>query len=367
MDLPHSTPRDNPAQAVPWVRLFTEGDALYDEMLRDIRSATSAVRLESYILTSDDVGEGFLSTLETMGEAGRTVIARADYVGSWGSLSTSRMQKLRASGVQWHWSRPWTWRAPLSFNRRNHRKLIVIDDRIAYVGGFNIHRQSSRRSIGIARWRDTHVRLTGPLVQDASALFDRFPRPSRVRWPDFPNGIRLVPNDSHQCRHLLRCAFNAHFQAAQERIWLTTPYFVPDSRTQSSLCAAAKRGVDVRVLVPQKSDVRITTWAAQAAYAHMLRSGVRIWEYEPRMMHAKTIVVDRHWATVRTANFDYRSFFLNDELNLLVDDAEFNLEMAQQFERDLLESIEISRLRWKGRSWNVLVAEAIGWWARRWL
>lgn len=190
MDLPHSTPRDNATQAEPWVRLFIEGDVLYDEMLRDIRSATSAIRLETYILASDDVGEAFLSALEAVCKTGRTVIARADYVGSWGSLPTSRTQELKASGVQWHWSRPWSWRAPLSFNRRNHRKLLVIDDRIAYVGGFNIHRQSSRRSIGNERWRDTHVRFTGPLVHDALALFEA-PTPAERKHTTHGSRSRL--------------------------------------------------------------------------------------------------------------------------------------------------------------------------------
>lgn len=122
-------------------------------------------------------------------------------------------------------------------------------------------------------------------------------------------GVHLLPNNSRRCRHLLRCAFMARFRAARERIWLTFPYFVPDSRSRSALCDAACRGIDVRVLVPAKRDADAAAWAAQAAYARMLTSGVRIWEYLPQMLHAKTVLVDQDWATVGTANFDYRSFF----------------------------------------------------------
>ncbi|MBX3697095.1 MAG: hypothetical protein KF811_04755 [Dokdonella sp.] len=340
---------------------------LYDEMLSDIREACSVVRLESYILADDEIGGKFFSALESAGRERRSASIRADYIGSWGAVSATRLRTLRSAGVRWQWSRPWSWRRPFALNRRNHRKLLIIDERVAYVGGFNIHRQSSLRATGAERWRDTHVRITGPLVLDAIKLFERFPRRPRMHWEQFPGGTHLVPNDSRRCRHLLRCAYNAHFQSSRERIWVTTPYFVPDSRTQAQLCDAARRGVDVRILVPGKSDVGIAAWAARAAYAHMLKSGVRIWEYQTRMLHAKTLLVDRTWATVGTANFDYRSFFLNDELNLVVEEAGFNAQIASQFEQDLSESVEIDGVQWKERARHRAIAELVGWWARRWL
>ncbi len=347
--------------------LFTEGDKLYDSMLSDIRTADSSVRLECYMLVDDEAGAPFLTALAEVGAAERSTTVRVDSAGSWGTVSRRRRQLLKAKGVLWQWSRPWSWRVPWVFNRRNHRKLLIVDDRIAYVGGFNIHRESSRRVVGAARWRDTHVRFNGPLVREAIELFDHFPRRPRARWSDSPGGVHLLPNNSRRCSHLLRCAFTARFRAARERIWLTFPYFVPDSRSQSALCDAAYRGIDVRVLVPAKSDVELVAWAAQAAYARMLTSGVRIWEYLPRMLHAKTVLVDHDWATVGTANFDYRSFFLNDELNLVADDAGFNAELATQFEADLLDSKEVTAKTWKHRGWPRLIAETIGWWARRWL
>lgn len=350
-----------------WLALFTEGDQLYDAMLGDIRAADSAVRLECYIFADDEAGAPFFTALAEAAVADRAVTLRLDSAGSWREVSPARRQSLQVKGVIWQWSRPWSWRAPWAFHRRNHRKLLIVDERVAYVGGFNIHRESSKRAVGAVHWRDTHVRFTGPLVRDATALFDRFPRRPRVSWPDFPAGTRLLPNNSHRCRHLLRCAFNARFRSARERIWLTTPYFVPDSRTQSELCDAACRGIDVRVLVPAKGDVGLAAWATHAAYARMLEAGVRIWEYRPRVLHAKTVLVDRGWATVGTANFDYRSFFLNDELNLVVEETEFNAALATQFDADLLEAEEVRPDTWRHRGWLRAIAETIGWWARRWL
>ena len=350
-----------------WLTLFTEGDMLYDAMLSDIHAANSAIRLESYIFADDEAGAPFLAALAEAAAADQATTVRVDSAGSWGTVSRARQRALMARGATWQWSRPCSWRAPWAFHRRNHRKLLIVDDRIAYVGGFNIHRESSRRAVGEARWRDTHVRFTGPLVRDAIELFDRFPRRPRVRWSDFPGGVHLLPNNSRRCRHLLRCAYLAKFRSVRERIWLTTPYFVPDSRSQSELCDAACRGIDVRVLVPAKGDVGLAAWATHAAYARMLEAGVRIWEYKPRVLHAKTVLVDQDWATVGTANFDYRSFFLNDELNLVVDDAGFNAQLVKHFEADLLDSKEVTANTWRHRRWPRMFAETIGWWARRWL
>ncbi|MGB4860567.1 MAG: phospholipase D-like domain-containing protein [Dokdonella sp.] len=357
----------NARQSKQWLKTFTEGDELYDAMLSDIRAADSNVRMESYIFADDQAGAPFFTALAEATSAERAVTVRVDWVGSWGEITRARLRLLKSKGIIWQWSRPWVWQTPLVFNRRNHRKLLIIDDRVAYVGGFNIHQESSRRVVGARRWRDTHVRFTGPLVRDAITLFDRFPRRPHVRWADFPRGTHLLPNNSRRCRHLLRCAFIDRFRAARERIWLTTPYFVPDSRSQSELCDAARRGIDVRVLVPAKGDVGLAAWATHAAYAGMLEAGVRIWEYLPRVLHAKNALVDREWSTVGTANFDYRSFFLNDELNLVVDEAGFNAELAAQFEIDLLEAREVISNTWRKRAWSGVITETIGWWARRWL
>ena len=363
-------PTREPAESAPLpatgFTLFVEGDALYDAMLLDVDRAHEAIRVESYIFVDDEVGTRFIQAFVRQAEAGVATTLRLDLAGSWAGLRASTVATLVRGGVRFQWSRVWSWRRPWRFHRRNHRKLVIVDDTVAYLGGFNIHRESSRRVVGESRWRDSHVRLTGPLVRDAIDLFDRYWL-GRFWQPRTVDGFTLLPNRTAQCRHRLHCAFNERFGAARERVWLTTPYFVPDRRSQRRLCDAARRGVDVRLLVPGKSDVAIAQWASRAAYARMLAAGVRIFEYQPRVLHAKTALVDRHWGTVGTANFDYRSFFANDEVNLIAEDAELNMKLAAQFEHDLASSREVTSDRWRRRPWHALVAEAVGWWARRWL
>lgn len=351
----------------PTLTLFVEGDSLYDAMLADIAAAKTAIRLESYIFTDDEIGSQFMDALGQAARKGVTTTLRLDAAGSWGGLSRSSVETLARDGVMLAWSRAWSWRHPWTFHLRNHRKLLIIDERVAYLGGFNISRDSSRKSVGESRWRDTHVRITGPLIRDATAVFDSYTQLKCIWQPRRAHGIYLLPNRTARCRHRLRRAFNDRFGSAVERVWLTTPYFVPDRHSQSQLRAAARRGVDVRLLVPAKNDIAIAQWASRAAYSRILASGVRIFEYQPRVLHAKTALVDHDWATVGTANFDYRSFFLNDELNLIAEDEPFNAKLATQFETDLKDSREIVAEDWRHRGWCAPIAEAIGWWVRRWL
>ncbi len=349
-------------------RLYTEGDELYEDMLRSIAGARHAIRLESYIFAPDEIGWRFARALAARGDEGLRVRVIMDAAGSlfWHSRQLARY--LRAHQVRVRWFHRWNWRRPYRYNRRDHRKLLIIDDEHFYLGGFNIHRESSRAVYGERRWRDTHVRLHGELTTVAKHIYDRFWR-GRKRWlVKRERRVNvLLPNHNGRCRHALHCLYMELFRHARRRVYVTTPYFVPDHRTQHALTAAAERGVDVRLLVPAKSDVPLTRWAAQAAYATLLRSGVRIFEYQPRVLHAKTAVADGAWATLGTANLDYRSFFLNYELNLVSRDPELCLCLEKQFLRDLDEAVEITAGKWARRHWGHHFLEMIGWLARRWL
>jgi len=350
-----------------WYTLFVEGDDLYDAMLADLAQARRMVRLESYIFEDDEVGARFVRSLCDLARSGVETILRLDAAGSMGGLHSASLGSLRDAGVRLEWSRAWSWRNPWTFHLRNHRKLLVVDEDVAYLGGFNIHRDSSRRVVGDSRWRDTHVRIVGALVEDAIAAFE-LPLGPKGAWRR-PGGspAYLLPNRTASCRHRLRCAFLDGLGSARTRAWLTTPYFVPDRRSRRLLALLARRGVDVRLLLPGRSDVPLARWAGHAVYAPMLAAGVRIFEYADRVLHAKTAVADDGWATVGSANFDYRSFFVNDEINLIADDAGFVAEIALQFERDQAGSVEISEASWRRRHMAAPMAEAVGWWARRWL
>lgn len=358
-----------PPSRPPGVESFTEGDALYAAMLASIRSARNAVRMESYIFASDEIGWQFAEALAERAAAGVDVRLHLDAAGAWRNSSLALQRHLRAQGVQVQWFHRWSWRQPWRYNRRNHRKLLVIDENVAYVGGFNIHRDSSFRFFGSSRWRDTHAKISGSLAEHAARLFDTFWQGQR-RWiPTQPAGavISLISNHTRTCRHQIRCLYANAFASAETRIYLTTPYFVPDLFTQQSLMKAARKGVDVRLLVPSRSDVPITLWAAHAFYSELMSAGVRIYEYLPRMLHAKTVVIDTAWTALGTANLDYRSFFLNYELILVSKRAHECALLAQHFLQDLMESKEIQPNTWARRRWTRKLLESVGWVMRRWL
>ena len=365
------------AGCVPWPtaagteqhQIFVEGDDLYDAMLASIRTATDRVDLETYIYAADEVGWRFGETLAERARAGVKTRVLIDAAGSLLTFSRALERHLIRHGVMVRHFHRWSWRRPLRFYRRNHRKLLVVDGSEAYMGGFNIHRQSSRAAYGPARWRDTHVRLRGPLAAEASVLFDAF-------WAGDHSGIAhatpgtgdaLVPNHSRICRHQVHCLYRRLLRGAERHLYLTTPYFVPDHRTQNELVDAACRGVAVRLLLPGKSYVPITQWAARAAYSNLLAGGVRVFEYQPRMLHAKTAVIDGTVATVGTANLDYRSLFVNYELNLFSGNEALCAALDSQFLADLKEAEEVTATGWSRRPWTRLISESVGWSARRWL
>ncbi|WP_233716770.1 phospholipase D-like domain-containing protein [Ketobacter alkanivorans] len=331
-------------------QLFIEGDDLYNAMLAAIRKAQHSVQLESYIFADDNIGQVFARALVDKARQGITVKVHLDAAGSLFWVSRRLENMMRHDGVQLRWFHRWSWRNPWRYNRRNHRKLLIVDEETAFLGGFNIHKESSRRNFGEARWRDSHVRVGGQLSQIASQLFEAFWEGS-LHWSPVSagSGDQLLHNHSRNCNHRLRCVYIDALKRAERYIYITTPYLVPDQLILSQLYHAASRGVEVFLLVPEKSDVPIARWAAQSIYAGLFSSGVRVFEYLPRMLHAKTIVVDDGWSMVGTANLDYRSLFHNYELNLVSTSPNLATNLKAQFLVDLAESAEIGQQQWKKR------------------
>ena len=351
------------------IQLYTEGDLLFEAMLARIADAKKYVWIETYIFADDEVGHLFAQALSERAKAGVQVRLLVDALGSLFQFYRSLGPMLEAAGVEVHHFHRWYWREPLRYNRRDHRKLLVVDGEIAFLGGFNIHRQSSQRYFGITRWRDTHASFQGRLAQQAVELFDAFWQGDRHRLPaeDEQACSTLVPNQSRHCRQRLACLYADFLGNAKQQVCLTTPYFVPDHHTQKALLAAVKRGVEVRLLVPRSSDVRLARWAANAVYARLLDAGVKIYEYLPRMLHAKVAIADGKWATLGTANLDYRSLFQNYELNLVSRDPELCQQLQAQFEADLTQAAAVCASRWRQRRWVPRLAELLGWSVRRWL
>lgn len=354
------------------VRVYTEGDELYADMLAAISSARRSVKFESYIFADDEVGRRFIEVLVERARAGVQVLVYIDAVGSLFSGPRAVEKALRDGGVEVRWFQRWNWRDPSRYNRRNHRKLLVVDGQVAFFGGFNVHRENSLSIFGELRWRDTHVRVTGRLARILQKVFDAFWRNQVLPHPELPvdKAHDLVTNHSRRGRRHLHELYARKFAEAKRSIHLTTPYFVPDARTRRNLSRAARRGVEVKLLVPHRIDetlARVVQWAARAAYGGLLGAGVEIYEYLPRMLHAKTLVVDGDWCTVGTANLDYRSFFLNYELTLISTEPGLVTRLEQDFQHDLAQAVRIQPKRWARRDRWMRFLETLGWSIRKWL
>ncbi len=354
--------------------LFHEGDALYDDMLDAIAAARERVWMESYIFAADGVGRRFGAALARAARRGLDTRLHIDAAGSLFLAPAGFLATLRNAGVLVREFHRWSWRDPWRYNRRNHCKLLLIDDGIVYLGGFNIHKECSRRLFGPLRWRDTHVRLQSRrLGSEAADIYQvfwdrRIPAPFRARIAaDPPGEDSLVSNRTPRQRNALRRMFRHSIGGARQRVWLTTPYFSPDRRTRRHLYEAAQQAVDVRVLLPAVSDRRFMRMTARHIYARFLAAGVRVFEYRPRVLHAKTMVVDHELATIGTANLDHRSLFHNYEINYVSKSPVICRELAEQFLLDLEDSVEITAPVLGRRGLVERLVGYLGWSLRRWL
>jgi len=250
------------------LKLYTEGDELYDAMLNSMFAASQRIQLESYIFADDEIGRRFMTVLTERSNAGVDVQIHVDAAGSLFLMSRQFEQEMLDANIRLQRFHKWNWKSPLRYNRRNHRKLLVVDGRTAFVGGFNIHRESSKRISGDLRWRDTHIQFESSLALQAVQVFDHFWQGDRHWMPASLPGSssELLQNYSRRCRRQLRCVFTDMLVNAKQSIYLSTPYFVPDRHTRNLLTKAARRGIEVCLLVPRKSDVPIARWASQAIY-----------------------------------------------------------------------------------------------------
>ncbi len=347
-------------------RLFTEGDELYDTMVGAIERARERVRLELYIFAADEVGRRFARALVARARAGVEVRVHLDAVGAAFRPLAAVARELVEAGVRLRWYQPWSWRRPFRYARRTHRKLLVVDDEEAFLGGFNIDRENSRALEGEGRTRDTHVAVRGELARLAAALFDRLwdgrPPPDAGAIPDDASPLEalLVPNASRRCQQRLVCLHAGLIAAARRSVYVTTPYFCPGTLVDEALQAAARRGVDARLLVPRMSDPSILGWVTRAAYEGLLAAGVRVFEYLPRKLHAKTSVVDDQWSVIGSANLDHLSLFVNHELVLLAREPALALALREAYRRDLVEAEEVRLTAWRHRGWRERGLEALG-------
>ncbi len=348
------TPPESVSIGTGAVTTYTYGQDLYDDMLAAIEGARHQVLFESYIWKGDEVGERFKRALADA--AGRGVEVYAIYDG-FANLVVSPLFKRfgpRLKVLEYP-----VYNAGLRFYDlrrygRDHRKILVVDDEVGFVGGYNIG------SAYATEWRDTHVRLTGPAVADlARAVADFWNLNRRPRHGDRPLLVRTAPDWEPRIRvhrnvprlwiFPIRTMYLEAIARAQHRIWITSAYFIPDSDFVEALCQAARRGVDVRLLVPATSNHVVADWLSRGYYCELLNAGVRLFGYQGAMVHAKTATIDGRWTTVGTANLDRLSLTGNYEINLEFIDGAFAAQMERVFLTDLTNCVEMTSARWDAR------------------
>ncbi len=375
-----------PVHPVPPVCTYRDGAAAFSAMLQAVAEARNEVLLETYILRDDRLGVAVREALTLAAGRGVRVSVLADALGSW-TTRDAFWDALTTSGVTVRFFHR-LWHHPLSAHRRDHRKLLVVDRTVAFTGGMNIGEEyGSSLQQHAEAFRDTLVRVSGPVVHELAGVFaegwDRAGGPAlpgleRTSWTkrlihrwgphaggrpapeaiSAPGGglIVLDPRPGRGQRAMAR-VLAALIDGAQERLCITTPYFAPPRRAVRRLVAAAQRGVAVRLLLPGvRMDVPIVRHAAHGTYARLLRGGVRIFEYQRAVLHAKTLVADGHAALVGSSNLDLRSLRYNAECNVLLLDDGWGTALEADMEHDLEGSEEVTPAVWQQRGpWHRLV------------
>ncbi len=319
-------------------QLLIDGGAKYAALLRDIAGARDHIHLENYIFYPDRTGTAVRDALVERARAGVKVRLLLDAVGS-GKAPARFFEALVAAGGELAWFHParfgQVWKRPW-LNLRSNRKIVVIDGRIAYTGGINITDEEDERLRGDA-YRDLHLRLEGNVVGSLQLVFIEdwayatgrpplalpTPEPNRGQVP-----VQVLvsgPDSSWEAIHRLHVGA---IYAARSRVWLATPYFVPGEAARMALTSAALGGLDVRLIVPRRSDSRVVTLAARSYFDELLAAGVKVYEYGPRMLHTKALLCDDDLAIIGSANFDHRSFRLNFEVSHMSTDARLCAELA---------------------------------------
>ena len=353
------------------IELVSNG-AVYERLWADIRAARRYVAVQMYYCKQGRVADELRAALMDRARAGVQVLFLHDSFGS--SLGRDYVASLETAGVEtarFRPLRPHTMHAAL---HRAHVRAVVIDGSIGYTGGFGIDDKWLGDGHTNGSWRDTNVRFTGPAVAQLLAVFASCWAEAtgdliagRDWWSPLP-AVRESAEDT-PIAGLLHGAptvgstpaerfFALSIAAARRRLWITNSYFVPDDDFRRLVRQAAARGVDVRILTAgSRSDVRSTHLAARARYEELLEGGVRIFEYQPSMVHAKSMVVDGTWCTVGTMNIDNRSMAFNNECNLVALDTRFGAALERQFEEDMTRSEEFDLARFRQRAWHHRVLE----------
>ncbi|MER0040392.1 phosphatidylserine/phosphatidylglycerophosphate/cardiolipin synthase family protein [Pseudomonas sp. MGal98] len=374
-----------PGQVYPWRQgnqftLLNDGPAFFPRMIAWIDAARATVELEQYLVSSSACTDALLRALCEAAERGVTVRCLFDAFGCQ-ALNAADRQRMLDAGVQLRWYNPLRWRRGVRNLYRDHRKLLVVDSQAAFVGGTGSTDDFWMPGEPESAWHEVMVEIAGPLVADWLQLFDRqwqannsrfawrpYLTPHRHPLPHLPAAGsgwgRVAYADAREHRDILQSLIRA-LNGAQHRVWLATPYFLPTWRVRRALRKAAGRGVDVRLLLSGRhTDNPAVRFAGQRYYPRLLKGGVRIFEFRPRFLHLKMVLVD-DWTSVGSCNFDHWNLRFNLDANVETLDAAFTVAVQQSFENDFPQSREVDLQMWQARPFWTRVRQRLWGWADR--
>ncbi len=387
---------DSPLVVGNHVTLLKDGPATYRAMFEAIGKARQTINLETYIFEDDEIGQKFADLLIARQKAGVQVAIIYDSIGAINSPDEF-FERLKASGIrtlEFNPINPLEGKNKSSPGHRNHRKLLIVDGRTAFLGGINISRVYSSGSApsGGSRpkakaqedgkkkpaeevpWRDTHVQIDGPVVAEYQKLFletwrnqSEEPLDGAHYFPKLQSAgkdiVRAVGSNAKEPYSQIYVTLISAINSAEKSIYLTNAYFVPDPQLLESLRAAARRGVDVKIILPSQTDFWAVFHAGRSHYAPLLEAGVQIYERQNALLHSKTAIIDGVWSCVGSTNLDWRSFVHNNELDAVILGEDFADELHAMFVDDLKQSKRIDARTWSKRPLNVRMKE---WVARMW-
>jgi len=345
-------------------KLYSNSHDAWESMYADCAEAKKTIDCEMYIFADDNIGQRFLDLFKKKSQEGVHVRLLLDMVGSYPLYISRLPEELQRSGIEvlfFNPVSPWRITNFTSNFFRTHKKLMVIDNGIVHTGGVNIRDD-------MKNWKDSNVRLQGELAEEASFIFARMWRiveegkflPFR-RSSVYVKNFSFRTNSPHFRQRFIYNELVDVIRNAQKYVYLTTPYFVPDIRLLRVLRLAAKRGVDVRILLPRTSNYYSLDLAAQSYFTLLLKAGVKIFRYDNLMLHSKTAVVDRAWASVGSFNLDSLSLLFNYELNVVSNSEDFAFELQETFLTDLQSAEQVVAEKWYKRSFVRKFLEGVTW------
>lgn len=363
---------DTPVRTNNEVEVLTNGKEAFPEIREKLRNATSFIHMVYYLFNSDETGKEIRDILIEKAQEGVTVRLLFDSAGSL-KLKKKDIQMMRDAGVHVHVFLPLS-SALLTqtFNFRNHRKIIVIDNEVGFVGGMNIGDEYHGISKEFPNWRDTHLMVRGMAIKELHLTFlmdwwyitkeniihEYSQKP--VAQPDEGSKcMQVVPSGPHNHHQIMRDVYTALINSAKDSVMIATPYFVPSREIHSALRIAAQRGVEVKLLIPNISDSWLAYYAGHSYFEELLEDGIEIFLYEKDFMHHKIMIIDDHTASVGTANMDVRSFYLNFEVNVLLYDGKPVKKLIRNYQDDLKESRKIDYDQFHKRSTKEKAKESL--------